>query len=169
MSQDHNHLNHTTCECKWHSCSLRVTARNCYLDKSGGTWVLYFTTWRGARNAGLKRGTAQNVECKLRNFLGHKFWARGYFVSTVGQDEKMIRAGIKNWQTSSWTRRNSSRGRADVFISRWGCWQPTRRRVNAPLCRTRVIWRPRENLSSGARNSRDSCRSLGMKACLFRS
>ena len=25
---------------------------------------------------------AQNVERKLRNFLGHKFWARGYFVST---------------------------------------------------------------------------------------
>ena len=31
---------------------------------------------------------AQNVERKLRNFLGHKFWARGYFVSTVGRDEK---------------------------------------------------------------------------------
>jgi putative transposase len=39
---------------------------------------------------------AQNVERKLRNFLGHKFWARGYFVSTVGRDEEMIRAYIKN-------------------------------------------------------------------------
>ena len=38
----------------------------------------------------------QNVERKLRNFLGHKFWARGYFVSTVGRDEEMIRAYIKN-------------------------------------------------------------------------
>ena len=27
---------------------------------------------------------AQNVERKMRNFLGHKFWARGYFVTTVG-------------------------------------------------------------------------------------
>ena len=25
---------------------------------------------------------AQNVERKARNFTGHKFWARGYFVST---------------------------------------------------------------------------------------
>ncbi len=25
---------------------------------------------------------AQNVERKMRNFLGHKFWARGYFVTT---------------------------------------------------------------------------------------
>jgi putative transposase len=39
---------------------------------------------------------AQNVERKLRNFLGHKFWARGYFVSTVGRDEETIRAYIRN-------------------------------------------------------------------------
>jgi putative transposase len=39
---------------------------------------------------------AQNVERKLRNFPGHKFWARGYFVSTVGWDEETIRAYIKN-------------------------------------------------------------------------
>ena len=39
---------------------------------------------------------AQNVERKVRNFLGHKFWARGYFVSTVGRDEETIRAHIKN-------------------------------------------------------------------------
>jgi putative transposase len=39
---------------------------------------------------------AQNIERKLRNFLGHKFWAGGYFVSTVGRDEEMIRSYIKN-------------------------------------------------------------------------
>ena len=39
---------------------------------------------------------AQNVERKLRNFLDHKFWARGCFVSTVGRDEEMIRTYIKN-------------------------------------------------------------------------
>jgi putative transposase len=39
---------------------------------------------------------AQNVERKMRNFLGHKFWARGYYVSTVGRDEETIRAYIKN-------------------------------------------------------------------------
>ena len=32
----------------------------------------------------------------LRNFLGHKFWARGYFVSTVGRDQETIRTYIKN-------------------------------------------------------------------------
>ena len=39
---------------------------------------------------------ARNVERKLRNFLGHKFWARRYFVSTVGRDEETIRAYIRN-------------------------------------------------------------------------
>jgi putative transposase len=32
----------------------------------------------------------------MRNFLGHKFWARGYFVSTVGRDEELIRTYIRN-------------------------------------------------------------------------
>ncbi len=35
---------------------------------------------------------AQNVERKLLNFLGRKFWVRGYYVSSVGRDGEMIRA-----------------------------------------------------------------------------
>jgi putative transposase len=33
---------------------------------------------------------------KKRNFVGQHFWARGYFVSTVGRDETMIREYIRN-------------------------------------------------------------------------
>ena len=32
---------------------------------------------------------------RVRNFTGEHFWARGYFVSTVGRDEKVIRDYIK--------------------------------------------------------------------------
>ena len=32
---------------------------------------------------------------KKRNFVGQHFWARGYFVSTVGRDETMIREYIR--------------------------------------------------------------------------
>ena len=32
---------------------------------------------------------------RKRNFVGQHFWARGYFVSTVGRDEKTIRAYIQ--------------------------------------------------------------------------
>lgn len=33
---------------------------------------------------------------RKRNFVGQHFWARGYFVSTVGRDEQVIRAYIRN-------------------------------------------------------------------------
>lgn len=39
---------------------------------------------------------AQNIANKPKNFVGQKFWARGYFVSTVGADEKVIKAYIQN-------------------------------------------------------------------------
>ncbi len=39
---------------------------------------------------------AQNIDNRKRNFVGQKLWARGYFVSTVGADEAIIRAYIQN-------------------------------------------------------------------------
>ena len=33
---------------------------------------------------------------RKRNFVGQHFWARGYFVSTVGRDETVIRAYIRS-------------------------------------------------------------------------
>jgi len=33
---------------------------------------------------------------RKRNFVGQHFWARGYFVSTVGRDETAIRTYIRN-------------------------------------------------------------------------
>ena len=33
---------------------------------------------------------------RKRNFVGQHFWARGFFVSTVGRDEEMIRQYIRN-------------------------------------------------------------------------
>jgi putative transposase len=32
---------------------------------------------------------------RKRNFVGQHFWARGYFVSTVGRDEHVIREYIR--------------------------------------------------------------------------
>ena len=32
---------------------------------------------------------------RKRNFIGQSFWARGYFVSSVGRDEEVIRAYIR--------------------------------------------------------------------------
>ena len=39
---------------------------------------------------------ARTYRGRSRNFLGERFWARGYFVSTVGRDERKIRDYIRN-------------------------------------------------------------------------
>lgn len=33
----------------------------------------------------------REVQGRTHNFFGQNFWARGYFVSTVGRDEKVVR------------------------------------------------------------------------------
>ncbi len=39
---------------------------------------------------------ARTFSERKRNFVGQHFWARGYFVSTVGRDEAMIREYIRH-------------------------------------------------------------------------
>ena len=39
---------------------------------------------------------ARNVMGRQRNFTGEQFWARGYYVSTVGLDEGKLREYIQN-------------------------------------------------------------------------
>jgi putative transposase len=38
---------------------------------------------------------ARSFMGRRKNFVGHNFWARGYFVSTVGLDEAIVREYIK--------------------------------------------------------------------------
>ena len=39
---------------------------------------------------------ARKFQSRKRNFTGEHFWARGYFVSTVGLDEEMVIEYIRN-------------------------------------------------------------------------
>ncbi len=39
---------------------------------------------------------ARNLAGRPRNFVGQHFWASGYFVSTVGRDEQVMRADIQD-------------------------------------------------------------------------
>ena len=41
---------------------------------------------------------ARTYRGKTRNFTGENFWARGYFVSTVGHDEATVRKYIQDQQ-----------------------------------------------------------------------
>src|SRR2546430_8773243 len=44
----------------------------------------------------LFRSLARVYGERKRSFVGQHFWARGYFVSTVGRDEQAIREYIRN-------------------------------------------------------------------------
>ena len=48
---------------------------------------------------------------RRRNFVGQPFWARGYFVSTVGRDEEVIRASIRH------------QGREDERLDQLNLWR----------------------------------------------
>ena len=111
MSQSQNHLNHATWECKYHvvfTPKYRKKVLFGQIRRHLGT-VFHELARRPkysvAEVIGYLKGKssiwiAQNVERKLRNFLGHKFWVRGYFVSTVGRDEETIRTYIRNQEAA---------------------------------------------------------------------
>jgi putative transposase len=59
------------------------------------------TEIRGVASVGFIKGksaihVARVYGERKRNFVGQSFWARGFFVSTVGRDEAVIREYIKN-------------------------------------------------------------------------
>ena len=121
MSQDRNHLSHSTWECKYHVVFTPKYRKKLLFGKiKRHLGQVFHRIEEGhlmpdhvhmlisippkcsvAQIIGYMKGKssiwiAQNVERKMRNFLGHKFWARGYFVTTVGRDEEVIRAYIRN-------------------------------------------------------------------------
>jgi len=54
---------------------------------------------------GYLKGKSTMIVCerygkRKRNFRGHSFWARGYYVSTVGRDEEQVRQYIRNQETN---------------------------------------------------------------------
>jgi len=48
---------------------------------------------------------------RKRNFVGQHFWARGYFVSTIGRDEAVIRDYIRNQE------------KEDARLEQMGLWR----------------------------------------------
>ena len=51
---------------------------------------------------------ARHFAGRPRNFVGQHFWARGYFVSTVGRDEQAIRMYIRDTKNRKNEGKNSS-------------------------------------------------------------
>jgi putative transposase len=127
MTQDYNHLNHSTWECKYHIVFIPKYRKKAIFGVLRRRLGEVFRDLAKRRESRIEEGhlmadhvhmlisippkysvaevvgfikgkssiwVAQNVERKAKNFTGHHFWARGYFVSTVGRDEETIRAYI---------------------------------------------------------------------------
>ena len=63
---------------------------------------------------------------RKRNFVGQHFWARGYFVSTIGRDEAVIREYIQKQEQE------------DLRLDQMNLWRSTSHRQVAPTLRGRV-------------------------------
>ena len=129
MSEDHNSLNHSTWECKYHVVFTPKYRKKVLYGKIKQNLGQVFHDLARRKECKIEIGhlmpdhvhmlisippkysvseiigyikgkssiwIAQNVERKMRNFTGHKFWARGYFVTTVGRNEEIIRLYIQN-------------------------------------------------------------------------
>ena len=92
---------------------------------------------------------ARTYSERKRNFVGHSSWARGYFVSTVGRDEKAIREYIENQE------KEDQRARATQPLGSDGHLQVARvcgSRVSVSLRRS--LERPQSQQSRQRRHSR---------------
>ena len=115
MTQVTDHLNHSTWECKYHVVftpkyrkkalfgPIRKELKDVF-HRLVHMLISIPPRLSVASIVGFLKGkssiwVAQNIAGKKQNFVGHKFWARGYYVSTVGADEKEIRAYIKNQES----------------------------------------------------------------------
>lgn len=79
-------------ECKiieGHICSDHVHILISIPPKLSVSQIIGFIKGKSAINI------ARNYNGHKRNFTGQSFWARGYFVSTIGRDEDMIREYIR--------------------------------------------------------------------------
>ena len=56
---------------------------------------------------------ARNFRGRKKNFSGESFWARGYFVTTVGHDEETVRNYIKNQDKNDKKKGDDNQG--DLF------------------------------------------------------
>ena len=101
-------LSHTTWDCKYHIVlHSEISAQDSVSGVTPASWRSVSKACasegiEGRRRASDARSRAHAAfdPAQIRgvavNFVGQHFWARGFFVNTVGRDEEAIRAYIRN-------------------------------------------------------------------------
>ena len=95
-------LNHTKWDCKYHVVFIpKYRRRTLYgdLKRHLGPVFRQLAEQRESRVGKSAIHLARVYGERKRGFVGQSFWARGYFVSTVGRDETVIREYIKNQES----------------------------------------------------------------------
>ena len=105
-------LSHTRWECKYHIVFIPKCRRKALYGQLRKHLGELFRQLAGQKESRIEEGhlLADHVHMLVsippkyavsqvvgfkRNFVGQHFWARGYYVSTVGRDESVIREYIK--------------------------------------------------------------------------
>jgi putative transposase len=82
---EHESLSHGKWDCKYHVVFIpKCRWKTCNVELKP----------RCRRLSDLSRARVRSIgpgSTGMRNFVGQHFWARGYFVSTVGRDKALIR------------------------------------------------------------------------------
>ena len=101
-------LSHTKWECKYHVVFIPKYRRKVLYGELKKYLGPVFQQLAEQRESRIEEGHLMPDEGKSaihlarvygerkRGFVGQSFWARGYFVSTVGRDEAVVRDYIKN-------------------------------------------------------------------------
>ena len=71
------------------------------MDQFESTLVRFCMILQAKSSVGFLKGKsaiqiARNFQGRKQNFTGQHFWSRGYYVSTVGKDENIVREYIRN-------------------------------------------------------------------------
>jgi len=85
LCKEYNSLSHTKWDCKYHLVFISKRRKKIIYGQVRQSLGDIFHALALARSFG-----------RQRNFTGKSFWSRGYFVSTVGLDEAIVRAYIQN-------------------------------------------------------------------------
>ena len=101
-------LPHTKWECKYHVVWMpKYRKKTLYVELRIHTLISMPPRYSVSQVVGYLKGKsavqiARTYMGRKKNFTGQHFWARGYFVSTVGADEKTVRDYIRRQETEDY-------------------------------------------------------------------
>ena len=93
---DYETLNHTTWDCKYHIVFIPKRRRKVLYQELRRHLGEVFRQLAAQKDSKIEEGHLLPDHVQMLLSVGQHFWARGYFVNTIGRDENAMRAYIQN-------------------------------------------------------------------------